>query len=75
MIEPTEEELLREYSNYKTEDVQAIYDRFKAVSAQARKRVRAAQRVLVFRMRDNHQEPPEQIIRPKVLGFGMHTRQ
>ena len=71
MIDPSDEELFREYWNYKTEDVEAIRQRFMAVREQANKRVHVAIRVLEARSRDNHEKPLTQFIRPAPLVVSM----
>lgn len=71
MIDPSDEELFREYWNYKTEDVEEIRKRFSKVRDQAQKRVRVAIKVLEARSRDNHEKPLTQVIRPTPLGINI----
>ncbi len=71
IIDPSDEELFREYWNYKTEEVDAIRKRFMLVREQAQKRIRVAIRVLEARSKDNHEKPLTQFIRPAPLVISM----
>ena len=71
VIDPSDEELFREYWNYKTAEVETIRKRFLLVRDQANKRIRVAIRVLQARSHDNHEKPLAQVIRPAPLRVSM----
>lgn len=62
--DPSHAELFKEYSNYKTEQLESIMKRFGDVRDQATKRTNAARDVLAFRSHDNHEKPEAQVIKP-----------